>query len=212
MKRQWKISIAIFATVCVAAPGAAQPFFDEPDLSHGPFPPNAVVFHHEVSVGTGWFEIVGDLLLRHDVSGYTMHFMENSTMVSAGYKYRLKRPFSVGATYVFSSSNGQASYGNGEINALGSRRQHTLALEGDVRWLTRRVVTIYSTLGAGLSFAKSSVKPYDQTRPVEKILRTVPNLHLSFIGVKIGYRRLGVWVEYGRGYKGVISGGLYTRF
>ncbi|MDR0908018.1 MAG: hypothetical protein LBM63_05390 [Rikenellaceae bacterium] len=179
-------------------------------------PRNAVVYHHEFSASAGLASTQDFVLTAAPtvtailtMAGYNEDNFRYGGNYTLAYKYRFGKVASLGATY---------SIGNlsSDIYALdmlwGKQRSvfHTLAVECDLRYLTRKAVTLYSTIGVGATiYARSAVENGGET---EKISVALPNAQLTLIGAKIGSHRAGGLVELGFGYKGIVNVGGYVRF
>jgi len=87
-------------------------------------------------------------------------------------------------------------------------RNYVAAVEIEVRWLTRRTLTLYSGAGFGVKVRRGTYAPGDGT---ESFTKALPTFHLNAIGLRAG-GRIGFFAEAGYGYKGVLAAGLDVRF
>ncbi len=104
------------------------------------------------------------------------------------------------------------AYENGEYWGRSVTSHHSLAVECDFRYLTRRVVNLYSTVGLGGTFLRQRGTPLDPREDKTSVGGRFVDFQLSLIGVKLGGYRFGGYAELGVGYKGMFSFGAYARF
>jgi hypothetical protein len=179
-------------------------------------PRNAVVYHHEIAAGYGLSStndvvstLVSAIVTITTLTGINERNFKYTGNFALAYKYRFNKVASLGATYAYGSQSADVYTGQ---TPWGKRNSsyHTLAVECDFRYLTRKVVTLYSTLGAGATlYSRADTQDGgDKT----KGCAVLPNFQLSLIGAKIGTYRAGGMVEFGFGYKGIINLGAYVRF
>ncbi len=204
--------IFIALSLCAAQKSAAQETAVQADTSA--IPRNAVVYHNEFFAGYGILT-TNDILVPlfetlFSGGDYRMTRINGSFL--AGYKYRFDKVASLGATYAIGKMDGEIE--NDENSSLSeySGSHHTLAVECDLRYMTRRIVTLYSTIGVGATFANRVITPVDPAGLKYKEPFGHINFQLTMIGVKVGTYRAGAFFEYGTGYKGVFNFGAYARF
>ena len=198
-------------TPATAPPTAVEP---APEI-----PKNAVVYHSEIFVGYGAptnSDIIVPLLKMFGtvatLGGYSEQNVKMRGALSVGYKYRFDKVASLGLTYAFGTSSGDVYWSN-EFWGRSRGVHHTIAVECDFRYITRRVVNLYSTVGLAATIARinfTSNDPNDQQLAPFRF--TLPDFHVSLIGVKVGGYRFGGFAELGMGYKGIINFGAYVRF
>lgn len=201
---------------------------DDPDDVHEVLPPHQTpsrerdgapdFYHNEVFVGFGRVAFFGATVLGYYLGNYWERNAGYTTMFSAGYKYRFRRVVSLGGTYSLGMNFGEAFSAFGyDGREIGDTRtyHHTVAVECDFRYLTLPLVTLYSTVGAAVTYLQRSVK-IDSWHAANyssmKEYRVFPNFHASVVGVKFGEYRLGGFLELGLGYKGLVNFGAYARF
>lgn len=181
--------------------------------------PNSVVYRSEFSIGYGapttsdlifpLFKMIGTVAT---LGGYTEKNLKISGAVHAAYKYRFDRVASLGATFVYGGSCSEVWWAN-EKWGKSHENHYTLALECDFRYLTRRVVNLYSTVGLAATYSTHkfiSDDPNDQQ--LKRAGFVLPDFHVSLIGIKVGGYRFGGFAELGAGYKGIFNCGMYVRF
>lgn len=81
------------------------------------------------------------------------------------------------------------------------------AVELDYRWVMSRSFQLYSGVGVGVRFRKGSYV----TEGSESLTATLPTFHLNALGLRFG-RKVGLFLELGAGYKGMVLGGLSAQF
>jgi hypothetical protein len=211
-----KISLLIALAVgyaIVATPANAQQITGEQQQI---LPRNAVVYHHEMSADYGFSStndvvstLVSALVTVTTLTGINEQNFKYTGNFALAYKYRFNRVASLGAIYAFGSQSADIYTGQ---TFWGKRHSsyHTLAVECDFRYLTRKVVTLYSTLGAGATlYTRADTQEGGDKSKASIVL---PNIQVSLVGAKIGTYRAGGMVELGFGYKGIINVGAYVRF
>lgn len=82
------------------------------------------------------------------------------------------------------------------------------ALELDYRWVYKPSFQLYSGLGAGLRFRKGRYHVGDELETTDN---TFPTFHVNALGLRFG-KQVGLFLELGLGYKGVLNGGLSAQF
>jgi hypothetical protein len=193
------------------------PAEQQPEQLQPTLPRNAVVYHHEFALSYGMltpFDIISgnshihfkkDILANyyHTVASYRGAF-------ALAYKYRFDKVASLGATYSLGSYQAKA-YEQKRVMAKEHIAYHTLAMECDFRYLTRKAVTLYSTIGVAATVGVRTERKVGGVL-VNRDSQAFGSFHISLIGVKVGSYRAGGLVEYGVGYKGLVNIGGYYRF
>jgi hypothetical protein len=178
-----------------------------------------IVYRNEIFVGYGApgnSDILIPLLKMYGTAmtlgGYNEKNMKATGAFSVGYKYRFDKVASLGATYSVGVNTGDV-YWSSDYWGKFRGTHHTIAVECDFRYITRKIVNLYSTVGLAATFSchkYTSADPNDQRLdPFNFIL---PDFHVSLIGVKVGGYRFGGFAELGLGYKGIVHFGAYVRF
>lgn len=209
-----KNSLAIFLfTLCVCVTARAQEN-QAAQAATQQVPRNAVVYHHEISAGYGLIstnDVLGVMIssVLTISGGYTEDNGRMTGSFMAAYKYRFNRVASLGATYAYGAQSADV-YTEGSRWGSMHSGFHTLAIECDFRYLTRKIVTLYSTLGVGATLYNYSLVSLDGENEIASVIH--PNYQLSLIGVKLGTYRAGGLIEFGFGYKGIVNIGAYVRF
>jgi hypothetical protein len=147
------------------------------------------------------------------LAGYRERGMKRTGALSVGYKYRFDKVVSLGATYIYGGINGDVYVGD-EYWGKSVSNHHTLAVECDFRYLTRKVVNLYSTLGLGGVLMRQTITPSAENRADGRESWGMPfvDFHVSLIGLQLGGYRFGGFAELGVGYKGIVNFGAYARF
>jgi hypothetical protein len=115
--------------------------------------------------------------------------------------------FGVAAGY-FGSSGALVPEGGEVVVGEFREKNYVAAIEIEVRWLTRRTLTLYSGAGFGVKVRRGTYEPGDGA---EVFTKALPTFHLKAIGLRAG-GRVGFFAEAGYGYKGVLAAGLDVRF
>jgi hypothetical protein len=221
MKKFSLFTALIVCLVAITTSATAQEFTTEPRQTHSlqpeALPRNAVVYHHEFALSYGYlttFDIVSVQNYRHfkmDILANYYHTVASYRgAFSLAYKYRFNKVASLGATYAFYSYQGRA-YEQKVMMAKEHIGYHTLAMECDFRYLTRKAVTLYSTIAVATTVGVRTERKVGGV-VVNRDSQALGSFHISLIGVKVGSYRAGGLIEYGIGYKGLVNVGGYVRF
>ena len=91
----------------------------------------------------------------------------------------------------------------GDLN----RTFYTLAFEGQLRYVNKGIIQVYSGLGLGFSFGQESLSASDYH--LEESSASLYRLayQINVAGVRIG-KQIAGFAEFGYGYKGIINFGL----
>lgn len=175
---------------------AAVALFGIPSLAHAQLGRGEISVGYGVVPATNWIDAYSNALL--DVLDMKDASMESWGGVSVNYGLRLIGGFGVGATFVY-SSNTQRLDGRKIATNCYSIMPHL-----KMRWLNLRILSLYSRLGAGVTFVKSSG---EGLREAERRFA----FQVSPIGVEVG-GNLAAYVEAGIGTTGSLVAGLRFRF
>lgn len=181
-------------------------------------PKNAVVYRHEVFAGYGMLSNANlisvaskTMLTLITLGGYVEENMRSTGTVSIGYKYRFDRIISLGGTYAYGALRGDA-FINGDYWGRSVINHHSIAVECDFRYLTRKNINVYSTMGLGGMILHQRVAPVNPRDVELSGGGGFLDFQLSIIGLKVGGYRFGGFAELGFGYKGIFNFGAYARF
>lgn len=168
---------------------------------------------HEFSIGYGWKAASS---FEHLNTGFQFH--TNSDGIDAffaSYNYRFTRVIGVGVTYTFDPRICTfTDPRNPEAGAICKTYQSSNSIVPflKVDWLNRRVVTLYSKVGVGISLWRNKVINY---YPDEYEISPMPNFECGFayqlvpIGIEIGSKQYAGFLQYGLlGMEGAISIGF----
>jgi hypothetical protein len=193
------------------------PAEQQPEQLQPTLPRNAVVYHHEFALSYGYLTTLDPIATssyRHfkneTLANYYHTVASYRGAFALAYKYRFNKVASLGATYSLGSYQAKA-YEQKRMMAKERILFHTLAMECDFRYLTRRAVTLYSTIGLATTLAARTESKVGG-EVVARGWGVTGSFHISLIGVKVGTYRAGGLVEYGVGYKGLVNIGGYYRF
>ena len=180
-----------------------------------PFGLSAQVNRHEINAGVGLFttseivDIFADVLTTGLTNG--AYRSSNSTYTGAfhlGYKYRLSDRISAGATVLYEHSKSDALL-NDEEKGEFKNNYYTLAAEMDYRYLSKGNLSLYGTLGAGATLYAQKYAANNGDKDSNDTVHF--NFQVTPIGIKYG-SKIGVFMEAGFGYKGILSAGAFIRF
>lgn len=204
------VSATLLSTILIPLSAAAQQRQSAPE---------PLFYRNEFSVGYGapttsdvifpLFKLLGTVAT---LGGYTERNLKTHGGLFAAYKYRFDRIASLGATFVYGNNTSDVWW-SGDYWGKSRQNNYTFAVECDFRYLTRRVVNLYSTVGLAATYSThkfTSADPNDQQ--LAPVCFVLPDIHVSLIGVKVGGYRFGGFAELGLGYKGILNFGMYVRF
>jgi hypothetical protein len=125
------------------------------------------------------------------------------------YRRWVSRGLAFGATAGTFSSSGALVPEGGEVIAGEFReRNYVGAVEVEVRWLTRRALTLYSGAGFGVKVRRGT---YMDGLDADTETKVLPAFHLNAVGLRLG-RKVAFFAELGIGYKGLLAVGLNGQF
>lgn len=171
---------------------------------------------HEIKVGYGIISTCQILDLYSDVFSSIFSTLTNDNFESskytgaihAGYKYALTNRLHIGGTFVYDHSSAN-DYDKKEKTGKYYRDYYTLAVEGDIKYLNTKYVSLYGTIGVGGTLYKGTYKPVDGRKKSDNTI--LFNYQITPLGIKLG-NRFGFLAELGFGYKGIFSAGTFARF
>ena len=137
--------------------------------------------------------------------------LENQKMIGEfrlGYAYYPIERVSIGATVSLLQTISDA-VSNGTTTGDFSSTYLTFAGESSVTYFSRRNFRLYGLLGAGITNMNSKYSA-DATAGNDTDGTTFFNFHVSPIGVTFG-NQFGGTAEFGFGYRGIVSLGVYYR-
>lgn len=177
--------------------------------------PQATDWQHRVYAGYGVLSnstilsvISHTLIMTITMGGYRVSDMNFSGSFHAGYRYRLGRRFDVGGVYTFGKGTQNVTQGNVSSGHL-SNHFHSIAAEGEFRYVDRPAFELYSGLGLGIGIFAQKYLP--DNGAVEKKAGAYPDFHIALIGLRAG-KRFGGFAEFGFGYKGMFNFGAFAKF
>lgn len=158
----------------------------------------------EVSLGygigpvTNWIDTYGDLLT--DLFSGSDSDLTTWGAATLGYNFRLTRSFSLGAQVVYSSNKSEMKSSGLQVK----NRYWSVMPNVKWSWMNLKIVSLYSRLGAGATFAKSKVGDSADTD-------TQFAFQVSPIGLEVG-GNLAAYAELGIGTSGWLMAGVRYRF
>jgi len=110
-----------------------------------------------------------------------------------------------GITFGMSSSSGKI-YNVGQYEGDIKRKFYTGAIEWEYRYYNRGPVQVYSGIGLGFTFGNETFTPNEVQQESTGTIASVA-YQLNAVGIRLG-KRLGGYIEFGYGYKGIINLGF----
>ncbi|MBO4542980.1 MAG: hypothetical protein J5725_07340 [Bacteroidales bacterium] len=172
---------------------------------------------HQISIGYGILSSVQlntflPLFGCIDPNLYSLHH-ERYTYgaIQIGYSYRITKVIGVGMYYVCEPRITKVY--NNELACKLNLTTHTLLPTLKINWLNKRVVTMYSKAGIGVSFSQLGIKNYQP----ERIEITPDNqrvffaYQLTLIGIEIGNNQYAGFLQWGAGMEGWFCAGFRIR-
>lgn len=150
--------------------------------------------------------ITGEKLTHKDGSSqmaFTLH-----------YSYAIKDRWMLGTSLAYQNIKGNL-FLDGEKSGYSHSAVYSLGVESNYRYISKPKFQMYSGLGAGYAFGKTTFKLGDElefkntNKDTSKI--NYMTYHLTALGFRVG-KKLAVFAELGVGYKGIINGGMSYQF
>jgi hypothetical protein len=174
----------------------------------------AQVRKHDVSVAYGFLSIdqVTDMLTDIVTIVITLGTFSKDNIKYTGvpfltYHYSSNSRFGFGFAAGGYNSRGDLRVGNTTVGDF-TERNYIGAVELDYHWVMREGLQLYSGAGFGVRYRKGTYTDADDTDTAGKVL---PTFHLNALGLRVG-KKVGVFVEFGVGYKGILSAGVNAQF
>jgi len=124
------------------------------------------------------------------------------------YHYSPNGRFGLGFAVGGYTSKGDLDYSDSAVGTF-KETSYVGAFELDYRWIMTSSFQLYSGLGLGVRVRKGTyVVEGEETESTSKAL---PTYHLNLIGFRFG-KKIGLFGEFGAGYKGVFNVGLNAQF
>jgi len=171
-------------------------------------------YKHEFDIGYGIantstiLNVFSNLIVSTVTAGTYSSNTSHIGSFHLSYKFLLNERVGLGGTYVYTNSTSDALYQEVPVGEF-TNNYHTAALEMDYKYINNPKWVLYSTAGFGANFYVQRYAPIDGEAKTKTVVH--PDFQLSLLGIKYG-TSFGVFAEAGFGYKGIISGGLFTRF
>ena len=126
--------------------------------------------------------------------------------IGIAYNRYLAPRWTVGVVANYHGFRTTINFDNGETAFL-KDNFYTFLLQTDYRWVNQPAVQLYSGLGLGGTWWKSS---YEEPN-VSVISNGFFNMQFTPLGIRVG-KQIGGFLEFGIGSNGLISGGISGRF
>lgn len=122
------------------------------------------------------------------------------------YHYSANSRFGFGGAIGGYSDSGDLQFAGDNVGTF-HERNYVGAVELDYHWIMRPGLQVYSGAGFGLRFRRGTYT----TTESDTVSKVLPTFHLNALGVRFG-RKIGLFLEAGVGYKGMLLGGLNAQF
>tara|TARA_B110000967_G_C18694426_1_gene464690 strand:+ start:139 stop:762 length:624 start_codon:yes stop_codon:yes gene_type:complete len=138
------------------------------------------------------------------LTGYTIH-----------YSYAVKDRWMLGASLAYQTVNRKLFLDNKE-SGKSSSAVYSFGVETNYRYISNPIFQMYSGLGAGYAFGKSSFTLEDTNLEFKDKNKTDYKInyftfHVTALGFRVG-KKLEAFAEIGFGYKGILNGGISYQF
>lgn len=169
---------------------------------------------HEISVGFGLWSSNDLINVYSDLTGtalsggtYSVSNEKMSGNYALSYRYALRKRLWLGASVVYSQLQTDVN-SVGEKIGTSENNYFTLAPEIAFRYVNTKIFKIYGFIGAGLTLNSQTT-----TTDGEPSTENTPyfNFQLSPVCVQLG-NHVGMYLEAGFGYKGILCLGLFAKF
>ncbi|MFS4467502.1 hypothetical protein [Maribacter sp. 2210JD10-5] len=173
----------------------------------------------EISFGYGGatsYEVentLGDMLSTIITLGTVSYDdVEYTGAFHAKYKYAIIDNLLVGISGVYEEAEDKERFGSANV-AKRKSRIYSIALESDYSYINRKHFKVYSGVGLGYRMVDTKSKPTAASTDTKISNERTHGLayHINGIGIRAG-RAIGVFVEVGYGYRGIINAGLSIQF
>lgn len=171
---------------------------------------------HEVRVGYGLvssnmvIDAFSDFLATGLTAGY--YTSKNKSFTGAfnlGYKYAISDVAHLGGTFAYEKGSSDAYYNWGVKGGKFRNEYFTIAPELDVEYFKTDLLSVYALAGVGGTFTTRNYTSNEGEKEDESTLYF--NFQVTPVGVKVG-KSVGVFGEFGFGYKGLLNLGLFAKF
>lgn len=116
----------------------------------------------------------------------------------------------LGVSLAYERSKVGVKYNNRNIGEQ-KNTYHTIAVEGDFRWVSNEDVQLYSGLSIGYGFKKEDFRSTSHTHESEEMSDSFSPGHLTLVGARVG-GPVGFHLELGFGYKGLFNTGFSAQW
>src|SRR5690554_1632181 len=126
------------------------------------------------------------------------------------YAYDISNSFSMGMTLSYLKASGDY-YKSGEF--VGDQRinYYSVGAEATFYYMKRDHIKLYGLLGGGATMMNKEDRPKDPNEEASQRNHAYFNLQISPFGIAAGGKKIGAFAEFGFGYRGMFSTGMYFR-
>lgn len=177
---------------------------------------NAQFQHHDIQLSYGlltanqFMDIAESVLIS--VLSFGNYEKENHDYSGARFiSYKNSVTYRLGVGACLGVDNVKGDLVRRDVQYGEFRESHTtLALEGDIKWVKRDFIQMYTGAGLGISLNKERGEIID-TGETDSVLSNHVAFQLNAVGLRLG-KSFGGFLELGFGYKGMLNFGLSYQF
>ncbi|MDA9057135.1 hypothetical protein N9K49_04750 [Flavobacteriaceae bacterium] len=151
------------------------------------------------------------------ISGQELTYSDGGRLTgyTAHYGYAVKDRWMLGASLAYQTVHRKLLLDNKE-SGKSSSAVYSFGVETDYRYISNKSFQMYSGLGAGYAFGKSSFTLEDPNLEFKDKNKTDDKInyftfHVTALGFRVG-KKLAAFAEIGFGYKGILNGGISYQF
>lgn len=157
------------------------------------------------------FYDIGEIFVDVFSFGTVIYDNEKSTgAIHLGYKYSISKHFSLGAMFVYEQITTDVKYTD-DVIAKTTNETYTIAIESDIRYVSKEHFQMYSGLGFGYTIGKQKYNSNSSSDPDYNDNVDLYNFQIIALGVRAG-KSFGGFAELGFGYKGLLNLGISYQF
>lgn len=176
-----------------------------------------------ISLGVATFEdfrsAAGDVatsLVTSAITGEELTHKDGSSQMAftVHYSYAIKDRWMLGASLAYQNIKGNL-FLDDKKSGHSHSAVYSLGVESNYRYISKPKFQMYSGLGAGYAFGKTTFKLGDalefKNTNNDNSKINYFTFHVTALGFRVG-KKLAAFAELGVGYKGIINGGLSYQF
>ena len=179
------------------------------------FPLSAQFEKHEISASYGVVTLdqVVDIFEDILISIFTLGNFEKDDYSYTGalfltYRYSANYRWDIGVTAGLDRVEGNLIWAD-QLAGTFRESHNTIALETHLRWVRKSFIELYSGIGVGYTFTNNYAELL--TGEQESINSGHVTGQLNVLGIRLG-KKIGLYTEFGFGYKGLLNFGASVKF